>query len=275
MRLGAHPLPLVDPRIALMPRNRYEFRHDWIDINGNTKGHPLVMVAGLGGCSSFWAEASQHFLDRFHVLSYDQPGCGRREAIKGPVTIQSLAEDLVAICEMCFDQCPVTLIGHSTGGTIVQTFAALRPGLTNSIVLSGTWLCADNYMHELFGYRQALLQRAPELAAGLTTLMTEATSGVGTGALAPKTVTPEQIEVLSSRIDALLAFDGAATAERIDARTLVIGARDDRIVPLSCQIDLHGALQGSDIHIIDEGGHFFPRTQAEIFSRTVRDWLEL
>lgn len=257
-----------------MPQTRPDQRSDWIDLHGNPSAHPLVLVAGLGGCSSFWAAASQHFLDRFHVLSYDQPGCGRRPATSGPVTIQSLAEDLSTICELCYGGRRVTLIGHSTGGAIVQTFAALRPELVESIVLSGTWLRADTYMRELFAYRQALLKRAPELTAGLTALMTEEISALGVGALDPKPVAAEQIEVVSSRIDALLAFDGAAIAERIEARTLVVGAQDDRIVPLSRQIDLHNTLEGSDIRVLDAGGHFFPQTQPENFSLTVRNWLE-
>lgn len=258
-----------------MPRSRPVSLADWIDLNGNPEGEPLVLVAGLGGCSNFWEAASQHFLNEFYVLSYDQPGCGRREEFAGPVTIQRLAEDLAQICEMCFGQRPVTLIGHSTGGAIVQTFAALRPRLRDNIVLSGTWLRPDTYMRELFAYRQALLKRAPELAAGLTALLTEEKSALGVGALAAKHIEPEQIEIVSSRIEALLAFDGAVTAERIEARTLVIGARDDRVVPLSCQLELHASLQGSDMRILDEGGHFFPRTQPESFSLTVRNWLAL
>lgn len=246
---------------------------DWIDLDGNPDAPPLVLVAGLGGISRFWGNAKALLLNEFRVLSYDQAGCGRRAVSDGPVTIEELAEDLAAICVRFLGEVPLTVVGHSTGGAIAQVFAAQYPDLVKQLVLSGTWRRADTYMRELFAYRQSLLRRAPELAAGLTMLLSEDPSGFDAGALDPQPMEPEQVGVVQSRIEALLAFDGTNLAQDITARVMVVGARDDRIVPLAHQFDLHDTLKGSDVRILQAGGHFFPRTQPERFTAFLQDWL--
>ena len=57
-------------------------------------------------------------------------------------------------------------------------------------------------------------------------------------------------------------------------RSLVLGAEDDRIVPPGLQRELHHALPESALHILPDGGHFFPRTRAPAMARCVEAWLD-
>lgn len=242
-------------------------------IAGPPVAPPVLLVSGLGGTAAFWAPVQVRLSARFRVASYDQPGCGAYPPQDDAVTIASLARDAAAVSRSVFGDRAVTVIGHSTGGAIAQMLAATRPDLVAKLVLSGTWQTADPYMVALFGYRAALLRQAPGLAAGLTALLTRDPGDIGADDLALPPQTATATSTTLARIDALLAFDGTDLADRIRAPTLVIGAQDDRIVPPSRQRALHAALPGSALHMLPDGGHFFPASRPDSFVARVDDWL--
>lgn len=244
----------------------------WITVAGSPAAPPVLLVSGLGGTAAFWAQVQSRLASSHHVMSYDQPGCGQRPAQDGPVTISALAQDAASVLESALGDRPVTVIGHSTGGAIAQTLAAARPDLVKALVLSGTWLRADAYMHALFGFRTALLRQAPDLSEGLTTLLTRDPADIDADSLGPHPMTPSSAAIAMTRIDALLAFDGALLAHRNPVRTLVLGARDDRIVPAPLQAMLHEALPCSTLQMLPDGGHFFPMTRPHEFVQRVADW---
>jgi aminoacrylate hydrolase len=246
---------------------------DRVRIEGPTAAPPILLVSGLGGTAGFWAPVQSRLAAHFRVASYDQPGCGICPPQDGPVTIDSLAQDAAAVSRRVFGDRPATVIGHSTGGAIAQALAATRPDLVARLVLSGTWQTADAYMAALFGYRAELLREAPDLASGLSILLTRDPDQIGTGDLALHPMAPGAIAATLARIDALMAFDGTALAARIRAPALVIGAADDRIVPVARQRALHAALPESTLRVLSCGGHFFPATRPDVFVTHVRDWL--
>ena len=79
---------------------------------------------------------------------------------------------------------------------------------------------------------------------------------------------------MRERIDALLAFDGSASVSAVAALpTLVLGAADDMIVPAFLQRDLAAALPGSELILLEGGGHFFPISRIADFTTCVSRWL--
>lgn len=248
-------------------------RPSWALVEGPGDGSPVMLISGLGGTAPFWDEVQSRLAARFRVLAYDQPGCGRRPAEEGPVSIDRLAQDAASLAEDAFGPRPLTVIGHSTGGAIAQALAAMHPDRVSALVLSGTWLRADAYMRALFGYRSRMLEEAPDLASGLTTLLTRATGDIDEDALSPVPLTARAVAVARARIAALLDFDGTELAGKVDCRSLVLGAEDDRIVPPGLQRTLHHALPESTLHMLPDGGHFFPRTRAPAMVQCVEDWL--
>ena len=55
--------------------------------------------------------------------------------------------------------------------------------------------------------------------------------------------------------------------------TLVLGAADDMIVPAFLQQDLAAALPGSELILLEDGGHFFPISRTADFTACVSRWL--
>lgn len=248
---------------------------DWLHVEGPADAMPVLLVSGLGGTAAFWEPVRARLAGRCRVACYDQPGCGARPVPAAALSIAQLAEDAAAAAQRAFGDRPITLIGHSTGGIIAQTFAAYWPGTVTKLVLSGTWLRPNTYMRELFAFRAALLRRAPELSVGCSALLANLPEGIELGSLAPQPMDETHVATALDRIEALMAFDGTALLNRIDCAALILGAEDDRVIPTDRQHDLGAALPHAALTIFSEGGHFFPRTQPKTFTHCVTSWLGL
>lgn len=78
---------------------------------------------------------------------------------------------------------------------------------------------------------------------------------------------------MQERIDALLAFDGSGDIASLAMPALILGARDDMIVPAFLQEELAAALPGARKTMLDSGGHFFPISRPDAFTATVAEWI--
>ena len=77
---------------------------------------------------------------------------------------------------------------------------------------------------------------------------------------------------MAERIDAIMAFDRSADVTHIKVPVLNIGARDDLIVPAFLQEELAALMPGSTLHLLEDGGHFFPTTRIAGFTGAVLNW---
>src|SRR5262249_9464716 len=131
------------------------------------------------------------------------------------------------------------LVGHSTGGAIVQTIALDAPERARSLVISGSWDRSDARFRAVFEARAALLDAGlaeayqklshvfgygPAWIDAHAAELDEAVASAGS-ALAP-------LEVTAARVRMLLDFDRSAGLGRLRHRVLIIGARDDMLIPI-------------------------------------------
>jgi aminoacrylate hydrolase len=242
-------------------------------------GPALVLVSGLSGTSGFWAEAAAALAGRFEVVRFDQRGIGGSTRGTAACDIAQLARDVIAMLDAAqVERC--TMLGHSTGGCIVQSVAAQAPNRLTSVILSATWLKPSHYMTGLFTTRRIMLEQNPQGYAAMGAILgfppdwLEANWVHYETAVAKAPATAVAREIIRERIDALLAFDGSATVSQVAAfPTLILGAADDMIVPAFLQRDLAAALPGSELLLFDSGGHFFPVSRPADFTTCVSRWM--
>ena len=84
---------------------------------------------------------------------------------------------------------------------------------------------------------------------------------------------PTAQAVVRERMHALLRFDQSARLSALTCPTLVVGARDDLIVPPHLQASLAQFLPGARLVLLERGGHFFPVTRSAEFLAVLRGWL--
>lgn len=241
-------------------------------------GPALLLVSGLGGTAGFWNATTATLARSSRVIRFDQRGIGASTRGSAPCTIDQLARD----CLNVLDGAGVgraVLLGHSTGGCIGQALGRMAPERLDGLILSATWLKPSHYMSALFGARRAILAENPQAYAATAALISyppawlEANWGVYEAAIAAAPVTPEARQVVRERIDALLSFDGAADIAALPMPTLVLGSRDDMIVPAFLQEELAAALPGGRSILLDSGGHFFPVSRPDAFTAKVVEWI--
>ena len=231
-------------------------------------GCPILLVSGLGGTAAFWTPLIARQLKYWDMISFDQRGIGESTRGTVQISIALLADDCLRVLDAHgIERC--VMIGHSTGGVITQQLAALYPKRLRAIVLSGSWISPHYYLQALFKHRLALLQTDPLGYQAFGIMMGYAPDwlcehwSVFETAVENKVLTSAQIGIITERIEALLQFDGRELAPLLKMPTLVLGARDDAIVPSPLQQQLYAALPQAKIEIYESGGHFFPITRLE------------
>lgn len=241
-------------------------------------GAPLVLIPGLGGDGRFWASVVPHLVDRFRLIVVDHRGAGRSDRPIGPYSIGRIARDVLEILD-AERIARADLVGHSTGGTVVQTLALDAAERVGRIVISGSWAAPDARFRLLFEARLALLeQNQPEIYQAFTHVLGYTADWLAAHEAelaaaverAPQTLAP--LEVTAARIRMLLDFDRSADLGRIAAPTLVIGAREDEMVPFQLSEQVARLIPAARLEAVS-GAHFFPRTEPDDYAGRVRDFL--
>jgi aminoacrylate hydrolase len=249
----------------------------YFETNGS--GPPLVLVSGLGGSARFWRLQTARLAERFTVVVHDHRGVDRSSRDAIVYSIEQIAGDTLALMDYLHIG-RAAMVGQSTGGAVGQHLAATRPDRISRLVLSSTWTHADPYFTRLFELRRDSLRSAgievhtregsllvypPEWLRDHDREMAEAEARAVASASSP--------EIMISRIEALLRFDGRALAPRIRCPTLVIAALDDRITPAYFSRALAQAIPGARLVLLDGGGHFLPIVEAERYTELVLHFL--
>ncbi|MEO8713967.1 MAG: alpha/beta hydrolase [Acetobacteraceae bacterium] len=117
---------------------------DWIEVNGTSlrydiAGHgptTLVLVHEMGGTLESWEQVLPALSRTRRVVRYDTRGAGMSEKIRGGVTFDTMAADLIALLDALGIE-RVALAGCAVGGGIVLHTAARFPARVRAVVAMG------------------------------------------------------------------------------------------------------------------------------------------
>jgi len=242
-------------------------------------GLPVLLVPGLGGDGRFWNGVVALLKDRYRLITVDHRGAGRSDRPEGEYRISEIVEDIIGI----LDQEGIErahLVGHSTGGAIVQSLALDAPMRSLSCTISGSWARPDTRMRMLFAVRSKLLRQG--LAADyqtLTHVLGYTSDWIAAHRKSLETAVDSAAErlaplsVAEARIRMLLEFDRYAELGQIKAPVLVIAAEDDLMIPLHHGVEIAEAIKGARLERV-QGGHFYPATQPDMFARLLDAFLK-
>src|SRR5699024_10075811 len=115
----------------------------YYEIIGQPNAEPLILIAGMGGASSFWKPQLKELSKHYRVIIYDQRGTGQttRAQVK---SIRQLADDLNALMKN-LEIRSAHLVGHSTGGAIAMVLAHAYPNRVKSLLLYASIHRSDAY----------------------------------------------------------------------------------------------------------------------------------
>lgn len=249
----------------------------YCEING--EGPPLVLTTGQGTGPQGRAELIAGLAAHFRVLTYDQRGSGRSERVPQGQSMEELADDIAGLMDAAgFDRAHV--VGHSTGTGKATCFAVRHASRIDKLVLAAPWTHGDPDLQVLQNMRKAAARTmSPDHYVHFNALLIYPPEYRRTHfdrfqALAREALgKPQDAEGITARLDAILALDARPLYPRIGCPTLVMGARDDLVMPVWHAEEAARAIPRAQLDVREDGGHMFPETSTAQFVRTVTRFL--
>lgn len=242
-------------------------------------GFPVLMVAGLGGIGAYWKPQIEPFAKSYRVIVHDHRGTGSSSKSKIKYSLEQMARDTLGLMDaLKIDS--AHLVGHSTGGAIGQVLAIEHPQRLAKIVMSSTWTKADGFFRLCFETRRTLLLKSGAAAyVAATPIFLYPSWWICDNIKqleAYSTVygTAPDIDIINSRIDALLSFDWSARLGEIKHDVLIMGVRNDHLTPAYFSEELAKKIAGSKLVIMEDGGHAASQTLPDEFNRHVLAFLK-
>jgi pimeloyl-ACP methyl ester carboxylesterase len=100
-------------------------------------GPPLVLVHGLGGSGTNWAELAPLLARERRLIVPDLPGHGGSEPLPAVAGLGAFADRVVAVAER-ENALPAPVVGHSLGGLVVLRLALRHPTAVTKLVLAAS-----------------------------------------------------------------------------------------------------------------------------------------
>ncbi len=260
-----------------MPRVDVEGLAIHYDQRGS--GPDVVLLHGIGGNTRLWHHQLEGLSDSFTVTAWDAPGYGGSDAPDDddwPMSryARMLAEflDAVGIRQ-------AHIVGQSWGGVLAQEFYRSHPERFRSLVLSDTYAGGGAQTEE---------ERETALQARLTALETMTPAEMARQRV-HALLMPDAPEDLVAEVESVLAeihspgyrmaAIALANADTLDIQpaiaipTLITAGDHDGIVPPSRALEMHAAIPGSRLVVIESAGHLPCVERPEIYNAAVLEFL--
>lgn len=105
-------------------------------VRGDGPHEPAVLVHGLGGNALNWVDLADDLADRLDCVALDLPGFGSTPPLaSGGYTIATHTQVVAEVIAAVFPGEPVHLFGNSMGGAIAVQLAGRRPELVRTLTL--------------------------------------------------------------------------------------------------------------------------------------------
>ena len=243
-------------------------------------GPPLVLVHGTGGSAeTSWTEMIDRLAGRWTVVRPDYAGSGETTDGGGALSLDALAAQVVAAAEHA-GAVPFHLLGFSLGAVVAVKIAADYPERLRSVVpLAGMLTAADPRLQFQLRLWRHLIDTDREAMArlGLITCFSPAYVGRFDAATIEQAVASDLAandwDGLARQVDLDMTLDVTAEAAKVAAPALVIGCRQDQILPPERHARaLAAAIPGADYAELD-CGHCAPFETPEALLDLVEPFL--
>jgi pimeloyl-ACP methyl ester carboxylesterase len=230
-----------------------------------TGSDAVLLVMGLGMNATGWWRTAPVLAHRLRAIAFDNRGVGRSGRPPGPYTAADMADDGVAVLDAAgVDRAHV--YGISLGGMIAQEIALRHPQRVRSLVLGATTpggkdaAAADDATLAFFRRRaempaeEAVWASVPYNYSART--RREHPQRIGQD-IAERLRYPVERAPYEAQLEAALGHDAHSRLGDIEAPTLVVHGREDRMVPRENARILAQAIPGAQLTLLDDAAHLY------------------
>lgn len=223
------------------------------------KGHPLILIAGYTCDYLTWMPIVDELSKHFRVLIFDNRGVGQTTDDYPSLSTKLMADDVMLLAEKLGLHKP-HIVGHSMGGTIAQDIASFYSEKLNQLVIvtsSAKWRQAM-----LRCVKATLLMRQQNVNFDLifevliSQVFGEDFLSKKENVLAYKKLMlenphPQSVDDQARQFSVLENFDGRDRLKQIQAKTLVIHGKQDRVASLDEAEYLANHIAGAELVTLD------------------------
>ncbi len=232
-----------------------------IEYDARGEGRTLLLLHAFPLGMSMWEAQCEALSPRFRVVRFDARGFGGSDPVPGPLTMEKIADDAVALLDLLgIDRAVVG--GCSMGGYAALALARRHPHRLSGLVLQDTRAGADS--EEAKAGRRALasrvLETGPEAAAEafLPKLVGETTRRERPGLVDDlrRRILATPAPAIASALFGLAARDDSGpTLAAVRVPTLVLVGEEDVITPPPEAEAMARAIRRAKLVKVPRAGH--------------------
>ncbi|MBC9227835.1 alpha/beta hydrolase [bacterium SPL81] len=241
----------------------------WSYSEGGQAGKPIVvLIHGLAGSRDNWNRVARALTANYHVVIPDLPASGETQVPKDfDYSVPNVTEKLRRFIEAANLTGPAHVAGHSLGGSIAMLYAGQYPFETKSLFLidaAGVYKSATTpYLKDPNQVKNMIVSKKGDF----NFLMQQA---MHTPPFIPKEIAQAQEKMMISQseqtqkmVDQVIALNKLYTpdsfallARSIDAPTLILWGKQDKIINVEVAPELKSLLKNAQTPVIlDNVGH--------------------
>lgn len=120
-----------------MQHRSFEGRRGRVHYAIDGQGPALVLLHPIGMDATWWDDYRPRWVDRYRVICVDLLGHGRSDPVRGSITLEEHADDLIGILAQERAEA-ASVVGVSMGGMVAQHLALQAPTRVGRLVLCAT-----------------------------------------------------------------------------------------------------------------------------------------
>lgn len=240
-------------------------------------GPALLLIHEMGGSLESWDAVVPALAPHFDVICPDLRGSGKSQAIRAPLAVCDLADDLLQLLDHLALTAPVDVAGVALGGCIGLLFAARNPDRVRRLVAINPPTNAEGASGEI------LLRRAASAEASGIGAVVDAALGrsypeevMGDGSdyqrYRARFLTNDPVSY-AFILRALAAVDFTGVLERIVCPTLFLSGRFDKVRPPAQISEVSKRVRGAQFRET-AGGHILSVQAPGVLAREILAFLE-
>lgn len=246
------------------------------------EGEPLVLIEGLSYSSWMWFKQIPALSKYFKLIVFDNRGVGESDKPKEPYTTSMMARDVRDLMNGLGIQ-KAHILGVSMGGLIAQQFAIEYPQMVNKLVLVCTGHNGPNAVMPSQEVLELLARpkgNTPEerVRYAIEFITTEKNRREKPDVI--EEIIEQQLSnkippyAYNNQLHACATHNSEEQLCKIKQPTLIIFGDSDQIFPIGNAHRLHNKIAGSELVILENGGHLFLIECAAEFNKAVIEFLQ-
>jgi pimeloyl-ACP methyl ester carboxylesterase len=248
----------------------------WVYSEGGNPHNPtLLLIHGLGGSRDNWNRVAHHLTPYSHVVIPDLPGSGD-SIIAADYDLQpaTMTESLRRFAETIKIEKNLNVAGHSMGGAIAGLYTSLYFSDTQSLLLvdpAGVYATSKSaYLKDPTLLRQLIVEKPGDLNKVLHIAMQDPPFIPADLLVGQEKVMFDHVPTMKKLVERLILLNQSYTPDSfatvvksIEAPTLVIWGKDDKIIDVGVVPELMSELKDKRPPLILNGVGHTPILEAE------------